>query len=433
MSVRELKRHEVLGRVSRNEIGLRDAAALMEVSYRQAKRLWKRYREEGAPGLVHRSAGRPSSRSKPKELRERALALIREKYSGEAGERFGPTLAAEHLSSDDGLEVHPETLRRWMLQAGLWSRQRKHKAHRKRRERRKHFGELVQFDGSRHAWFEERGAKCFLMNMVDDATSQTEALFSEEETIWAAVMVLRKWVSKYGIPKALYTDWKNVYVQEPTAKQQLRGEVPVTQFGRMCARLGIRIIAASSPQAKGRVERNHGTHQDRLIKKMRLKQIASMDDGNRFLPSYLADHNRRFVSAPQAAEDYHTAVPEGLDLDKIFRLEETRTISNDWVVSSHGRLLQIRRNSGQYAPARSKVTVCEWQDGRIEIYYREQRMEWDEIVQRPAPAAPAAMGKPPAQHHKSKALPMDHPFKQKSYQQMLARKALQALRKGENP
>ena len=210
MSVRELKRHEVMGRVSRNEIGLRDAAALMEVSYRQAKRVWRRYRQEGARGLVHRSAGRRSSQSKPAELRERALALIREKYSGDVGQRFGPTLAAEHLSSDDGLEIHPETLRRWMLEAGLWSRERKHKPHRKRRERRPHFGELVQFDGSQQAWLEERAPKCFLMNMVDDATSRTEAIFSEQETLWAAVAVLRKGVNKHGIPKALYTDWKNI-------------------------------------------------------------------------------------------------------------------------------------------------------------------------------------------------------------------------------
>jgi transposase len=431
MSVRELKRHEVMGRVSRNEIGLRDAAALMEVSYRQVKRVWKRYRQEGAAGLVHRSAGRPSSRSKPAELRKRALALIREKYSGEAGKRFGPTLTAEHLSSDEGLEVHPETLRRWMLEAGLWSRERKHRPHRKRRERRKHFGELVQFDGSQHAWFEERGAKCFLMNMVDDATSRTEAIFSEEETIWAAVGVLRKWVSKYGIPKALYTDWKNVYVKEPTPKQELRGEVPVTQFGRMCAKLGIRIIAANSPQAKGRVERNHGTHQDRLIKKMRLKQIASMVEGNRFLPTYLADHNRRFVSAPQAAEDFHTAVPESVDLDAIFRLEEMRTISNDWVVSYHSRLFQLRVSSRQHAPARSQVTVCEWQDGRIKIYYRDQLMPSEEISQRPVNAPPVQTSKAPAQHRIAKP-PMDHPFQQKSFQQMLARKDLEALSKGGN-
>ena len=430
MSVRELKRHEVLGRVSRNEIGLRDAAAVMEVSYRQARRIWKRYRQEGASGLVHRSAGRRSSRSKPKELRGRAIALIREKYSGEVGQRFGPTLAAEHLRSDDGLEVHPETLRRWMLEAGLWSRERKARAHRKRRERKQHFGELVQFDGSQHAWFEERGSKCFLMNMVDDATSRTEALFSEQESIWAAVAVLRKWVTKYGIPKALYTDWKNVYVKQLGPQQELRGEAPVTQFGRMCAQLGIRIIAASSPQAKGRVERNHGTHQDRLIKKMRLRQIASQEEGNRFLPSYLADHNRRFVSTPAAAEDFHTAVPKGLDLDAIFRLEETRTLSNDWVVSYHGRLLQLRRGGRQHAPARSKVTVCQWQDGRIKIYYREQLMEWDEIAQRPVTAPPPAVSKPSAQHRKSKVPPLDHPFKQQSYQQMLARKALQALQKG---
>jgi transposase len=429
MSVRELKRHEMMGRVSRNEIGLRDAAELMQVSYRQAKRIWKRYRREGAPGLVHRSAGRPSSRSKPKELRERALALIAQKYSGEVGQRFGPTLAAEHLRSDDGLEVHAETLRRWMLEAGLWSRERKSRAHRRRRERKQHFGELVQFDGSQHAWFEERGSKCFLMNMVDDATSRTEALFSEQETTWAAVAVLRKWVSKYGIPKALYTDWKNVYVKEPTPKQELRGEIAVTQFGRMCAKLGIRIIAASSPQAKGRVERNHGTHQDRLIKKMRLKEIASIEQGNHYLPTYLADHNRRFVSTPAASEDFHTPVPKGLDLDAIFRLEETRTLSNDWVVSYHGRLLQLRRNGQQHAPARGKVTVCEWQDGRIAIYYRERAMEWDEIAQRPAAAA-AVIAKPLAQHRKPKAPPMDHPFKQKSYQRMLARKALQALQKG---
>lgn len=140
MSVRELKRQEVMSRVSRKEIALRDAAALMEVSYRQAKRIWKRYRTEGAQGLVHQSAGRPSSRGKPAEFRKQVLSKVREKYSGEIGQRFGPTLTAEHLSSDDGLKIHAETLRRWMLEAGLWSRARKHKPHRKRRERRQHFG-----------------------------------------------------------------------------------------------------------------------------------------------------------------------------------------------------------------------------------------------------------------------------------------------------
>src|SRR6185312_15450240 len=370
MSARELSRVEVLSRVKAGTLSLGSAATLMAVSYRQAKRLARRYAAEGAKGLKHRRAGGVSNHARPSQERERVVALVREKYSGPIDVRFGPTLAAEHLASEDGITVHHDTLRRWMLAAGLWSRARKRSPHRARRERKAHFGELVQLDGSFHGWYEARAPRGCLMNLVDDATGRTLARLGAQETIWAAVDVLRRWIEAYGVPLALYTDWKNVYVREPTAEEQATGAVPRTQFGRMCASLGIQIIAASSPQAKGRVERNHGTHQDRLVKKMRLKQIASRDDGNHFLPGYLADHNRRFVSAPQAPEDFHTAVPKGLDLDEIFRLEETRTIINDWVVSYHARLFQIPRNSRQHAPARSKVTVCEWQDGRIEIYYR---------------------------------------------------------------
>jgi hypothetical protein len=159
-------------------------------------------------------------------------------------------LAAEHLKSEDGIEIHAETLRRWRVRAGLWSRARKHKPPRKRRERRQHLGAFVQFEGSQPAWFEERGPKCFWMNGVDDATSRREALFGEQESLGAAVAVLRKWIPKHGIPKALYTDGKKVYVKEPTAKQELEGEVPLTPFGRLCAQMGICLIAASSPQAQ---------------------------------------------------------------------------------------------------------------------------------------------------------------------------------------
>src|SRR6204780_1710464 len=242
---------------------LTDASALMRVSYRQAKRLWKRYRAGGAASLKHGNAGRRSNRRRPEKERRKILRKVEEKYGG-----FGPTLAAEHLASEDGLEVHPEKLRRWMLEQGLWKRGRQRKAHRKRRDRRGHFGELVQMDGSFHAWYEERGGKACLMNMVDDATSRVEARMGDEETIWAAVRVLRQWIEKYGVPLALYTDWKNVYVREPTEKELLHGKVAVTQFGRMCQKLDIRIIAATTAQAKGRVDRGNGTHKDRLIKKM---------------------------------------------------------------------------------------------------------------------------------------------------------------------
>lgn len=210
MSQRELRRVEVLSRVKAGELKLVDAAELIGVGYRQTKRLWKRYQKEGPEGLQHRSAGGESNRAKPKNFWEKVLRLVRKKYSGEEGERFGPRLAAEHLESDDGLKVNAETLRLRMLAEGLWSRQRQRKQHRQRRERKGHFGELVQWDGSFHAWVEDRGPVWCLMHMVDDASGETLSQFHEQETIWAAVDVFRKGVEKYGVPWYLYTDWKNV-------------------------------------------------------------------------------------------------------------------------------------------------------------------------------------------------------------------------------
>src|SRR6202790_4319956 len=259
MSTGELERVEVMGRVANEELKLTDAAVMLQLSYRQVKRLWRRYRQKGSDGLQHGNVGRVSNRSKPAKFRRRVLSLIQKKYSGSEDERFGPTLAAEHLAEEDGIAIDHETLRGWMLAEGLWSRQRKRKKHCQRRERKAHFGELVQLDGSFHGWLEGRGPRGCLMDMVDDATSETQARLGKEETIWAAAGVLRGWIEKYGVPRALYTDWKNVYVRPATVKEQLHGIEPSSEFGRMCAALGIRIIAAGSPQAKGRVERAHGT------------------------------------------------------------------------------------------------------------------------------------------------------------------------------
>jgi transposase len=210
MDERELKRGAVLSQVAGKGWTLALAAERMGVSYRQAKRLWKRYQAKGIRGLMHGNVGRASNHAKPKCLRGRVLVLIRRKYGGEPGERFGPTLAVEHLEQDDGIVMGVETLRQWMLQAGLWSRERKGRAHRRRRERKAHFGELVQLDGSFHEWLEGRGPQGCLMNMVDDATGSTLCRMGKEETIWAAVGVLRAWIERYGVPQALYTDWKNV-------------------------------------------------------------------------------------------------------------------------------------------------------------------------------------------------------------------------------
>jgi transposase len=231
----------VLSRVKAGTLSLGSAATLMAVSYRQAKRLARRYKAEGAKGLKHRGAGGASNHARPTKERERVLALVREKYSGPRDVRFGPTLAAEHLASEDGVTVHHDTLRRWMLAAGLWSRARTRSPHRARRERKAHFGELVQLDGSFHLWYEDRAPRGCLMNLVDDATGRTLARLGAQETIWAAVDVLRRWIEVYGVPLALYTDWKNVYVREPNAEERATGAVPRTQVGRMCAALGIQI------------------------------------------------------------------------------------------------------------------------------------------------------------------------------------------------
>jgi hypothetical protein len=415
MSSHELNRVEVMGRLKSGELNLSNAAVLLELSYRQTKRLWRGYQQVGSKGLKHGNAGRPSNRSAPVKLRRRVLHLIRQKYSGSELERFGPTLAAEHLAEEDGIVVDHETLRLWMLAEGLWSRRRKRKKHCQRRERKAHFGELVQLDGSFHDWFEGRGPRGCLMHMVDDATSESLAGMGKEETIWAAAGVLRAWMEKHGVPQALYTDWKNVYKRKATPAEQLRGEIPVTQFGRMCQKLRIRIIAASSPQAKGRVERIHGVHQDRLIKKLRRKKIDSYEAANQYLEKeYLSEHNRRFAHAAAKPEDYHGQKPTSRELREIFRLETERAIANDWVVRHGGRYLQLHPGQRCYGPTQSKALVCEWEDGAIEVYYRKQRVSFTELkepirkIARPIPRVRAVVAR--------KAKP-DHPWRQ-GYQNM---------------
>jgi hypothetical protein len=410
LSKRELQRAGVLARVQAGELRLKDAAEVMRISGRQAKRLWKRYQAGGAAALQHGNAGRKSNRARPMKERHKILQLVRGKYGGDEKRRFGPTLAAEHLASEDRMQVHPETLRRWMLAEGLWNKARQRKQHRKRRARRAHFGELVQMDGSFHDWYQGRAPRACLMNMVDDATSTVEARMGDEETIWAVVQVLRQWIGKYGVPLALYTDWKNVYVREPTEKEQLHGKEPVTQFGRMCQKLDIRILAANSAPAKGRVERGNGTHQDRLIKKMGRKKIGTHEAANRFLQEeYLQQHNEHYAQAPAEPQDYHRKAPSRRELEQVFCLETERSISNDWVVRYDNRYFQLERAS-DYPPRQAKVTVCEWEDGRIEIRYKGKARPRREIeAPQPAEQAIRLALKPPKPSHWKP--PASHPWR----------------------
>ncbi len=220
----------------------------------------------------------------------------------------------------------------------------------------------------------------------------------------------------------MYTDWKNVYVREANAKERLNGEEPRTQFGAMCERLGIRIIAANSAQAKGRVERNHGTHQDRLVKKMRRKKIRTHAAANEFLEKeYLPEHNRRFAREASEAADYHRAKPGKRELEQAFRLETKRSLGNDWVVRHENRFYQVKEQS-RYAPARSQVQVCEWEDGRMEIWYRGQGLAYEEIPERPVKARRAVVAGAARKVGRPAPPKSNHPWR-RGYQQMRVRSA----------
>lgn len=387
MSDPEYRKGEVLGRVLKGELGLLAAAALLEVSYRQAKRLLKRIREQGRKGLVHANVGRRSNRSYPRHEQEQVLAIVEKHYGGTVGgrgQRFGPTLCAEHLFSDHGILVPVPTLRRWMLKGKLWSRTRKTKKIFRRRDRREHFGELVQLDGSFHDWFEGRGPVACLISIIDDATGKIVGKFNKEETTWDAMRVLRCWIEKYGVPKALYVDAKSVFVRGGTVNELAAGIKPLTHFGRMCEKLGIKVIVAKTPQAKGRIERNHGTNQDRLVKKMRLKGISDYETANQYLESqYLPQHDSRFAVAPQKPEDFHTRLDTRLDLKQVFCLEEQRVVGNDWVIRYANQALQIlaTNRAKRHTGPKSKVLVRETEQGEIFIVARrpggeENILEW---------------------------------------------------------
>lgn len=405
LSREELRRVEVMSRVRSGELTLRQASELLGLSYRQTRRIWAKYREGGAEALRHGNCGRRSNRAKPEKLRRRVLALVARHYSGGAEERLGPTLAAEHLASEHGLCVDAETLRRWMLEAGLWERRRRRRRYRQRRQRKGHFGELVQMDGSFYEWLPGRGRRDCLLNLVDDATGTCLCRLGEEETTWLAADALRAWVERYGVPRALYVDWKNVYQRAPSPAEAERGQEPLSQFGRMCRKLGIELIGASSPQAKGRVERVHGVHQDRLAKKLRLKKIATLEEANRYLEAeYLPEHNRRFARQPAEEVDFHWEAPE--DLDRVFALEEERVVAPDWVVRYRNRLLQLKPGVAGLAPGK-RVSVCEYRDGSLHLFWGTQELEWREIEARAAVPAPPPQPRRVARHKPA----ADHPWR----------------------
>jgi hypothetical protein len=403
MSRKERERVTVMAGVAEEELTLVQASELMGVCYRQSKRIWRRYQAEGDAGLVHRLRGQPSARRKPAALRAQALA----RYAEERYADFGPTLMAEQLAKEK-LVVDHETLRRWRLATGQHTVRRRKQKHRQWRERKPSFGAMVQLDGSHHDWFEGRGPKCVLMVMVDDATSRMRARFFDEETTRASYDVLEGWVRQHGLPGSLYVDRASIYRCEGVASiaEQLAGEEPQTQFGRAMKVLGVDLILANSPQAKGRVERMNGVLQDRLVKELRLAGISDVESANRFLDGkYLRAFHRQFGRAAASPVDVHRAAPG--NLNEMLSWEEARVVQGDWTVACAGQRYQLDRQHEALSLVRRQVIVRTLRNGRVQLVYRGQALKWRTLpagamrqlqpVKKQTKAKPVV--KPPSSNH----------------------------------
>jgi hypothetical protein len=381
MSHKELERKRVLDEVRAKRLTLRKASQLLKITYRQTIRIWNRYKQHGPKGLTHWNRGRPSNRRYPEAFRNKVIKRYAERYKPAGA---GPTLAAEKLA-EENLVVDHETLRRWLMQEDHWKKKRKHRGHRTRRERKHHFGELVQMDGSHHQWFGEDRPQTCIMQMVDDARGIVLAVMDEQETTVLAMRSLWQWIECYGIPQALYTDRKSVFItdREPTLEEQLAGEQPLTAFGKACKKLGIQIIPANSPQAKGRVERKHGVLQDRLVTEFNLARVTTVRTANKLLQGGFLDKlNEKFAQPPLEPEDFHRPVPKGMDLADVFCFEEMRTLANDWTIRHDNRYYQIARNNKPLPRPKDKILMRWRLDGHLSLLHKGKPLEFEALTPR---------------------------------------------------
>ncbi|MBI5575193.1 MAG: ISNCY family transposase [Deltaproteobacteria bacterium] len=414
MSKKERIRKVIFDGVTEGRLILREAAARLSISYRQAKRIYRRYRLEGDAGLLHKGRSRPSNRAKPSALREKALSRYLGRYKG-----FGPTLACEKLA-EEGIWLDHETLRRWLIQERLWAPPKPGVRHRAYRERKARFGEMLQLDGSHHRWFGKQTPEACLLNLVDDATGTTLSLLREHEDTEGAMQLLWRWIERFGAPMALYTDKHHIYVasREPTLEEALAGEEPLTAFGRACHKLGIQILTAHSPQAKGRVERKHGVYQDRFQKELALLGIKTIPEANEVLQnSFVEDLNRRFAVPPVDPADAHRPLAAGETLAGIFCWEDQRRVQNDFTLRHDNRWFQIARTNRLLPKPKSPVTVRTLLDGTVEVWFKNQRMDIVPLEGRPGKARiEPPTKKPRAVYHP----PRTHPWRRPANPQIAA-------------
>lgn len=371
MSVKERDRKTILDQYKSGYFGQKEAAILLKLSIRQLKRIVKRYNERGDVGLIHLSRGRVSNRKIDLEKRNKILSVYRERLEG-----FGPTFACEKLEAM-GFKVSHDTLGKWLKEEGVTHKTRKRSKHRSRRERRASFGELVQIDGSIHRWFSDERYSC-LINMVDDATGRTLSMIFEGETTKGVLETLRKWIQNYGVPKAVYVDLKNVYVGLLDEYGQINSSGQCV-FADVCENLGIQIIKAYSPQAKGRVERNHGVYQDRLVKEIILNNLKTHDQVNAFLENeFIPDINKRFAKQPASSKDSHRP-SASYNLDDIMCWKYSRVVQNDHTIRYKNKFYQILSRGA--VRVKQKVVLKEHLDETLSMHYRGMKLDFKEILE----------------------------------------------------
>lgn len=376
MSYRERDRVKVMASVLEGQRTQREAARLLKLSVRQARRIQRRIEAEGDVGVIHRQRGQPSHRAKNASVRQAVLSAYRQSYAD-----FGPTLSAEKLA-ERGWVIDHETLRRWLLDEGLWQRRRQRDKHRKRRQRRECLGELIQADGSLHDWLEGRGPAMVLLVMIDDATSKVMARFFPAETTEGYMDLLERWIRKHGRPVAMYTDRHSVFWGQAQGKQPAQ-----TQFTRALRELEIEWIPAYSPQAKGRVERFNGTAQDRLVKELRLAGACTIEQANEVLEEkFLPWFNRWRTVAPISGNNAHRPRHASMDLAAILSLQERRKVANDYTIQLDGQVYQLLKPAWP-GERGGWVVVEKRRDGTMRIRFKGRYLAYHQIGPSARPGA----------------------------------------------
>lgn len=383
MSSKERERLKVIHRLDEDDhLTVALAAEALRLSERQLYRILKRYRQQGDEGLVHLLRGQPSHNAHAARAKGKALRWYRQRYPD-----YGPTLFAEMLEDHHALTIAPETLRRWLIADRQWVGNRKQRLHRKRRQRRDAIGSLVQLDGSVHDWFEGRGPLCTLLVIIDDASGRVFLRFVTSENTAEVFIALRLYFEHYGLPLAFYNDYGSVFY----------GDINPTDYQRAMAALGVEVIFANSPQAKGRVERSNRTHQDRLIKALRRHRIGTITAANRFLEkTYIAAHNHAFARTDNLV-DIHRAI-EGIDLNNILCFETTRQVHNDYTISLDAKYIQLERGAAALPPPKRDVIVRQWVDGSLHLFWNDQELKYTRLEGKPKRRLPLNRPRPAEDH-----------------------------------